>query len=695
MKQFVFRCALFLATLSLIMHPFFVWAGGGLALTGAIVSGQTLTLTYNEPLDPSSISDVGTFMGDFVVDVNSASVGLQNIALGQDTVVVTLSNPVMVSDAVTISYTPNSNPLTSLSGDQATSFSNQAVATTPSAPFPTNSSSLNPTVVSSSEIDLPWSGIYDGGSAITGYEILRSEGGGPGGGTNPYVPIAHVWPSVTTFADTGLAPGTQYNYEIIASNAIGTGTPLVQTDIATDALFSGGDGSPSNPFQITTCVQFEELTYAQPVGAYFLLENDLDCTSVGNAVTIDTPPYFMGRIDGGGHRITIATTDGEGLIHETGSLFTLKNLWVAGTITGGALNTGGVVDDFFGGTISQVKSTVSVTGSGNIGGIVGNMALPSATISDAYFNGEIHGMGDGATIGGIAGRVPRGQYIKNAYSAGTITEAGSNAIIGGIIGFSPSTFAGYAANDFSTIAMSATGTNETIGGLFGSLGSSNVSYSNDFWDVTRTGQSNCLASGPSVPGCNPENTNGADGNYFKNNATNGPFTSWDFSSIWEIASDGYPELRVIFPAPPSGISTPVPVAVTATLIFGCKDPSAINYNPNNGVVPQNSSCVYTKNVNIPATNIATGDTNTSITFTKNLKKGMTDSEVAQLQKFLDIHGTVVATTGPGSLTQLSTYFGAKTKAALAQYQVSVGLPGTGYFGPKTMTFVNGQLLKGK
>ena len=76
-------------------------------------------------------------------------------------------------------------------------------------------------------------------------------------------------------------------------------------------------------------------------------------------------------------------------------------------------------------------------------------------------------------------------------------------------------------------------------------------------------------------------------------------------------------------------------------------------------------------------------------FTKNLKKGMDDADVSQLQEFLDAHGTPVATSGWGSVGHLATLFGAKTVLALKKYQKSVNLPATGYFGPMTRAYVNG------
>ncbi len=79
-------------------------------------------------------------------------------------------------------------------------------------------------------------------------------------------------------------------------------------------------------------------------------------------------------------------------------------------------------------------------------------------------------------------------------------------------------------------------------------------------------------------------------------------------------------------------------------------------------------------------------------FTRDLSEGSTGTDVMNLQKFLNMKGYAVATTGPGSTGQESTYFGALTTAALARYQAAVGIsPAVGYFGPTTRAHVNSML----
>lgn len=134
-------------------------------------------------------------------------------------------------------------------------------------------------------------------------------------------------------------------------------------------------------------------------------------------------------------------------------------------------------------------------------------------------------------------------------------------------------------------------------------------------------------------------------------------------------------------------------------IFGCTDRSATNYNPG-ATLSDSSKCVYKpvqqtqQQAPVLESTLESASTTHAFVFNKNLKFGMDDPDVAELQKFLDTHGFPIATTGPGSLDQLSTIFGKKTKNSLILFQKSVHLLASGYFGPKTRAYVN-KLLAGK
>jgi peptidoglycan hydrolase-like protein with peptidoglycan-binding domain len=74
---------------------------------------------------------------------------------------------------------------------------------------------------------------------------------------------------------------------------------------------------------------------------------------------------------------------------------------------------------------------------------------------------------------------------------------------------------------------------------------------------------------------------------------------------------------------------------------------------------------------------------TTTGFTRDLQLGSTGSDVKALQQYLNSKGFNVAAIGPGSKGNETAYFGPATQRSLASFQLSVGLPSTGYFGPKS------------
>ena len=78
-----------------------------------------------------------------------------------------------------------------------------------------------------------------------------------------------------------------------------------------------------------------------------------------------------------------------------------------------------------------------------------------------------------------------------------------------------------------------------------------------------------------------------------------------------------------------------------------------------------------------------------ILFSNDLHLGSTGVEVTLLQAFLNASGFQIASAGPGSPGQESTYFGALTQLALSHFQSIHGInPAAGYFGPITRGYVN-------
>jgi len=74
-------------------------------------------------------------------------------------------------------------------------------------------------------------------------------------------------------------------------------------------------------------------------------------------------------------------------------------------------------------------------------------------------------------------------------------------------------------------------------------------------------------------------------------------------------------------------------------------------------------------------------------FHTNLTVGSTGPDVSALQSWLITNGFHIPSVEAGTATK--GYFGSQTKAALALYQASVGLPNFGFFGPLTQAKLNG------
>ncbi len=79
------------------------------------------------------------------------------------------------------------------------------------------------------------------------------------------------------------------------------------------------------------------------------------------------------------------------------------------------------------------------------------------------------------------------------------------------------------------------------------------------------------------------------------------------------------------------------------------------------------------------------------TFTRNLTIGSSGQDVKNLQVFLNDNGYTIASTGAGSPGDESTYFGARTAAALAKFQAASQItPASGILGPKTRAYLEGE-----
>ena len=106
----------------------------GPGLSTAVVTGNTLVLTYDEDLDTNSVPDAGAFAAK--VDGSAVSLAASGaVALSGRTVTLMLASAVASGDVVTVSYTaPVANPIRDALGNAAVNLADGAVVNNTAKP---------------------------------------------------------------------------------------------------------------------------------------------------------------------------------------------------------------------------------------------------------------------------------------------------------------------------------------------------------------------------------------------------------------------------------------------------------------------------------------------------------------------------------------------------------------------------------
>ena len=95
----------------------------------------------------------------------------------------------------------------------------------------------------------------------------------------------------------------------------------------------------------------------------------------------------------------------------------------------------------------------------------------------------------------------------------------------------------------------------------------------------------------------------------------------------------------------------------------------------------------------PVSTVSPGTVSGKLNLTANMTKGTRGANVKALQQFLNTHGFVVASSGPGSPGNETDLLGNLTVQAIQKFQkqygiADVGTPGYGTVGPKTRAKIN-------
>jgi filamentous hemagglutinin family protein len=176
--------------------------------------------------------------------------------------------------------------------------------------------------------------------------------------------------------------------------------------------------------------------------------------------------------------VTLAGADGTGA--SVGGLVggvnggTIAGAYATGSVTiasatGGGASAGGLVGSFSGSAITNSYATGSVTSqlpaglpgtvSAVVGGLVGEMDQRGATLANSYATGSVSGSG---YLGGLVGDA-YGLTITNVYATGAVTVGAGGAVFaGGLIGNSSFTTL---TNAYATGAVQGSG--QFLGGLIG------------------------------------------------------------------------------------------------------------------------------------------------------------------------------------------------------------------------------------
>ncbi len=200
--------------------------------------------------------------------------------------------------------------------------------------------------------------------------------------------------------------------------------------------YDKGEGTKEDPYQIE---KPEHLAYmakmvnaGEPyVDTYFIMTADLNMnnkkwTAIGNTMT-----EFQGYFDGGSHTISNLyikkSKNAQGLFAYTVG-GEIKNLKLSGVNIKGKTNVGGLIGIAKNTRVIQCTVSGIVTGTENVGGIVGQMGEESA---EEYIRGSVNKatVSGSLNVGGIVGYGLGTIYNCNNYGDITATQ-----VIGGIVG---------------------------------------------------------------------------------------------------------------------------------------------------------------------------------------------------------------------------------------------------------------------
>lgn len=204
---------------------------------------------------------------------------------------------------------------------------------------------------------------------------------------------------------------------------------VIVTGMAT-ADFAGGDGSLSNPYQISTCQQLQDIE--NDLDANYILINNLDCQSysfnqIGD-IFDDNP--FNGTLDGNYKTISGYESSNGGLFDFVGAGGLIENLEMEEVNIDTGSPGNGVLVDNLEGNISQVSINGSITGGDDSTGGIAHGPFGRGFVKNSIFTGEVFGgLGtSGVAVGPNINNSISGAYVDNSYGGRYFSEDSRNGL---------------------------------------------------------------------------------------------------------------------------------------------------------------------------------------------------------------------------------------------------------------------------
>lgn len=296
-----------------------------------------------------------------------------------------------------------------------------------------------------------------------------------------YTNINNEYPVLTWMLQTDAWLG-----ELTRPSTNATGTYLISkpSELAWFAALVNGtlNGTDANPAANATVIS----DLLMNISVYDEAMGICEWTPIG------TPSYpYTGTFNGGGYNIAgIYTTSSSGVSGRYVGLFgyvgagKILNTVVIDGLIAGIENVGGIAGYVSGGTINNCCCNSEIQGDKAVGGIVGNLASSSSSVTASAMIGTINGTNFSndksylQNVGGIVGYNNRATVTKS-FNYGKINAALAR-YVGGIAG---NNSGGSVTNCYnaSTVIGSA-----TVGGLIGNNNNGTVNYSYSVGKVTGT-----------------------------------------------------------------------------------------------------------------------------------------------------------------------------------------------------------------